>query len=352
MVRRLSSAYVKTSRRLTVACLTPVAYRILAPQDAPDTEDFLASCITYRRTVLVKQGDEPVRSVQGQSIAAVLVPPENRRKGYAQQMMLLLHKKIAEGGNSDPKEGKVKPSELSFLYSDVGTFYELLGWMSKSDLEMVWRVDSLPQVKDAVSSSALSTRSVSIDDIEELAKLDAKMSREAIEQSSAGSASELYFSIVDEEGFAWLWHFMRSKCAMQHHSKSAPQALGARLLDSNGNLLNAFAVWAHTPNKDAQKSGLVLLRWHFENEEQLLKLLEAALERTKEDFGTGQVTAWNVDLSKVGIENAAPGPISELANGNLVHRGSSLPSVSAYGPLAGSNLHAAQWLHNEKGWWC
>ncbi|KAI0746877.1 hypothetical protein C8Q80DRAFT_1321816 [Daedaleopsis nitida] len=179
---------------------------VLAPRSDPSTLDFLCSCETFRRAALVARhsptspalplaaSTADVQEVTAYAVASVFTPPQNRRKGYAQHMMRLLHWALAPPAALSPStfptaEWGPPPdarmpadARFSVLYSDVGReFYRACGtapgardgWVFKlkpdvlrlteSDVAALyahdarWIRDDLARGRSSASSSGLSS---------------------------------------------------------------------------------------------------------------------------------------------------------------------------------------------------
>ncbi|ELU36935.1 hypothetical protein AG1IA_09035 [Rhizoctonia solani AG-1 IA] len=100
---------------------------VFVPKDNSETTDFYASCETLAREVITLQpGQSEPSSSYGHSITSVIVPPEHRRKGYAERFMSLLHSALVPHRYPDPLNTPVtfkQPSTVSVLYSVVGNYY-------------------------------------------------------------------------------------------------------------------------------------------------------------------------------------------------------------------------------------
>ncbi|KDN53581.1 hypothetical protein K437DRAFT_252948 [Tilletiaria anomala UBC 951] len=325
---------------------------VLVPKGDEETLDFLAACETYRRKIMIRhpENEIPVTAIS-YSIASVFVPAQKRRKGYAAMLMKLLHGQIQPA--SPPSIGIVeetgrygKDGILSFLFSDVGKFYEPLGWhVNKAD-QLEWGMQAI------ISAKAPSTTAVTEADIPALATADESVLRQEIAQPAPrhlGGPQAVRFTLSDPQGLAWRWSIARSKFYASRAGRS-PTVWGARV----EGLSNAFAVWAY--NYQPNTLELIFLRLRFSSREELLALVAAARAAASKE-GLKRIVAWNVDLVAAGVADAENPTVadaerltSELAGANLVTRTSkSLPCIAWYGAEHGGKV---DWIACEKGWWC
>ncbi len=302
----------------------------------------------YHRTAVVKQEDGTTQEVRVQSVATVLVPPQYRRKGYAQTMMQLLHERIAASPeNTDQVEAGV-PARFSFLYSDVGDFYVPLGWNRAPSEQVEWDVKSL---LSADTAALPTTTAVQGGDIRALSALDARLTTEEL-QRRPSDPNKLVLSIIEHEGHAFEWMVRRAELALGFYGRQPPSVWGARISNSN-----SFAIWtvaAHPTDKS--KEEILLLRWRYDSASELLALARAAADVANK-LDIGRVTAWNVNTSAAGLPATVESPAeraawiaTSLLGGKLVERASSIPNYAVYPPVNGRKQ--VQWLNNEKGWWC
>ncbi|KAL8283816.1 hypothetical protein RQP46_005248 [Phenoliferia psychrophenolica] len=132
---------------------------VLAPSADPTTRDFFCSCETFRRPVLLSSGARKVCY----SNAGVFTPIENRRKGYARQMMDELNRAVRVGAGdegADWGEGEGawqggNDAVCSVLYSDVGDYYAKSGWDLVGPIQTTWKLDQLPPSAFTASTSLL-----------------------------------------------------------------------------------------------------------------------------------------------------------------------------------------------------
>ncbi|QRW23916.1 hypothetical protein RhiXN_10240 [Rhizoctonia solani] len=127
---------------------------VFVPKDNPETTDFYASCETLAREVITLQpGQSEPSSSYGHSITSVIVPPEHRRKGYAERFMSLLHSALVPHRYPDPLNTPVtfkQPSTVSVLYSVVGNYYARCvpaaresGWSIQKSFVTTWPLSNV-----------------------------------------------------------------------------------------------------------------------------------------------------------------------------------------------------------------
>lgn len=150
---------------------------VLAPRDDPETLDFMCSCETLRREVIVYQKDNSdstdLRKEEkiGYGVASVYTPPKNRGKGYARHMMRLLHWVIASPsafpspfpeawGKAPAVPEGLGQGVVSVLYSDVGSqFYKACGpcpgadgWVAAPHIITTWSMETTLQESGPAST--------------------------------------------------------------------------------------------------------------------------------------------------------------------------------------------------------
>ncbi|PWN47883.1 hypothetical protein IE53DRAFT_225789 [Violaceomyces palustris] len=367
-----------------------------------DSEDFLSSCETYRRKLIVyrpgsvspnedggrEAGMGGVLSYEmGYSICSVFVPEEKRGRGHASLMMTLLHQELNRNGtvptpfqpsrmtelaqNADLEDGYYgRDAILSFLYSDVGDFYEPYGWQVKDPFHLDWKVVAReggegegPRQQDIDQEEGrMSFFPVREDDIPELAFKDEAMLRRDIQKPSKrskGGEKAIRFAVSDPEGSSWLWLIKRSKfyANFLKPEQGVPDIWGARLRPSSEGQDESFIVWNYdyTPGHEEMD----VLRLRFDDMDQLRSLINIA-QIYAGKYGMKKLKAWNVDLDigedqgvELSFEEATRKAFEKVSGATLVKRSgasSSLPAVAWYGgSLRGTSL---DWVANEKGWWC
>ncbi|ORY27920.1 hypothetical protein BCR39DRAFT_577067 [Naematelia encephala] len=144
----------------------------LVCKDDPNSTDMLAHCETFRRISLAKEpGSNDAKDVTSYGIASVFTPPSNRGKGYARQLLRLIHYVIAPSSllppfpthwGSAPQIAGFRDAEFSVLYSGVGDKYYATcrrgdglsseaGWIRQNITLRTWDVTAAPE---AASSEA------------------------------------------------------------------------------------------------------------------------------------------------------------------------------------------------------
>ncbi|GAA94867.1 uncharacterized protein L969DRAFT_54976 [Mixia osmundae IAM 14324] len=317
---------------------------VLIPRSAPtDTLDFFCACETYRRRLFAHAPrlGQPGQSLEGigYGICSVFTPQRYRGKGYAGQMMKLLHAKLAKPGTSpfasdaqdgDDEDGP-RDATLSVLYSDAGTFYQAHGWTIIGALHTIWPVQSVAlEVKPQLSTE----------------RLDDGMINSCAKQDVAATQRQVYTSA--DTAFAFVptgdeqqWLVTRSKFYHEHlparRGHSPPTTFGARVITDHADSLEShsaseYAVW----NYDYSGSELNILRLRVNSPEALEALMVVAVECAREQE-CQTITAWNVDT---GLLKSA-GLVSQTKK-------SSLPALAIYD----DHLRGADWLVNENLFWC
>ena len=117
----------------------------------------------YRRKIMIKRnGDSTPRTAISYSIASVFVPSSKRGQGHSKVMLRLLHDQFRSNASTPEEhlEDSIKASEktdgygkdalLSFLFSDIGSFYAPLGWKTHKPYHVEWKVTGPKKVEQVV----------------------------------------------------------------------------------------------------------------------------------------------------------------------------------------------------------
>ncbi|EPQ28132.1 uncharacterized protein PFL1_04459 [Pseudozyma flocculosa PF-1] len=371
---------------------------MVPPTAEPGTLDFLASCETHRRPMLVlKPGhSEPCRAVV-YSICSVVVPPDKRKRGYASLMMTLLHQHLSSTGRvpfptfgeqvsgqdgpttaweqdpalldarHDGDSSSAGDATASFLYSDIGDFYEAFEWKRAESRHVEWQVQDGAAGGTSSSSSpaAVAPRWLTADELVDIAQLDRKLLLRTFARAAETIGSQgqkIRFAIDDPEARAWRWRIERDNFTARFADPplaNRPTRYGVILGGGDGGGTAdgpAYAAWTY----DAAHRQLKLLRLQFETAAQFRTLVDL-LKGEAQQHGMRSIEAWNVDLAKLGIAIDQPTQARlwkgekvaferELAGGELVERDDvHLPSVAWYGERRGGQH--VEWLLNEYGWY-
>lgn len=171
---------------------------------------------SYRRSAAIASPEGP-RQVTGYGVASVFTPPQNRKKGYAQHMMRLLHWVLAphsalppfpEAWGAPPKvpaELGVQNAQFSVLYSDVGReFYRACGptaepgngWLTRGAIESSWYAARAPA--DPSGSTAPHIW-LSEDDAKHVWSLDVPLMNDDLTKAAV-STNHIAFSFLPHKG--------------------------------------------------------------------------------------------------------------------------------------------------------
>lgn len=223
--------------------------------------EILCACETYERAVYYTHGDGQVHEGLCHSVASVFTPEMHRKKGYATEMMNLLHKKMIA------KPGVV----ASNLYSDVGpVFYNRLGWKLYPSFE-AW-VD--------VSTSAPSSNNVTTTFIDSSTSLDTVLAQDLATQQSKLKSTNTPAAYIPCTTDTFFWFLQRAKFYAKQFEKPVPTRFGCFVS-------NAFAIWHH----DFKDNHLYIIKLSYTSAEQLAALVSKAVEEAR-GYGLSHVLIW------------------------------------------------------------
>lgn len=177
----------------------------------PTTLDFFCSLELRPVPVLVSINGAPTTTSRGLVINKLFTPEQHRKKGYAKTLLEHVHR-VAKGaavGASGSPAGDDPTAVLSFLHSDVGSFYARFGWhipSSATNLDTTWPAASLPAAPHPASPtprplSLADLRAVLPDDVALIsASLPApSKTRMAIAPTFASHESSITRAVFDAE---------------------------------------------------------------------------------------------------------------------------------------------------------
>lgn len=131
--------------------------------DHADSTDLLAHCETFQRKSITRSLQSRSKDVVSYGVASVYTPAEHRGRGYARQLLQLLHYIIAPHTSLPPFPATwgIKPSigpmdaAFSVLYSGIGEKYytncrqgegpsSKAGWIRQPITTRTWDITSSP----------------------------------------------------------------------------------------------------------------------------------------------------------------------------------------------------------------
>ncbi|KAG8910878.1 hypothetical protein FRC01_006073 [Tulasnella sp. 417] len=330
---------------------------VLVPRDEPDTLDFLSSCETYRRNILIKH-ESGVKETAGYGIASVFTRPDFRGNGYASHMMRLLHWAFAphellprfphEVWGTPPSQN-LGDAAVSVLYSDVGGFYErcgptpeTTGWISAERKSTVWPVNR----EDVLSQLA------------QVRWLDEPSLMRLLPQDDRLIASDIVFK--KEPRFTFLpgdsqveFQTKRYLLSLGDTELESPKVFGVSVPEASSRALDPKLA-----GEEEQESTLAYAAWTFELKPQPSRLIICRLRATPESFPTILSAALS-EARKVGVEIVEvwnlPGEfekVVEQTGGKTFEREDHWPCMAWYGSNETPNSvdwkRIIKWDNNEK----
>ncbi|GAB1527418.1 hypothetical protein RhiTH_010593 [Rhizoctonia solani] len=262
---------------------------VFVPKDNPETTDFYASCETLAREVITLQpGQSEPSSSYGHSITSVIVPPEHRRKGYAERFMSLLHSALVPHRYPDPLNTPVtfkQPSTVSVLYSVVGNYYARCvpaaresGWTIQKSFVTTWPLSNvhISQTTSSPVESLSDTEIISALDLD-----DSNIPGDMLKMQKQ-DPEKTYFAFVPTAPLND-YSVVISKLVMKSRGVAA-LSWGAKIPGTNN-----FMAWVFHGLEQVQ---LVITRLRATPD--LFPTLLAAAVRTAKDTGCESIEIWNV----------------------------------------------------------
>ncbi|GAB1528151.1 hypothetical protein RhiTH_011342 [Rhizoctonia solani] len=248
---------------------------VFVPKDDPETTHFYASCETLAREVITLQpGQSEPSSSYGHSITSVIVPPEHRRKGYAERFMSLLHSALVPHRYPDPLNTSVtfkQPSTVRVLYSVVGNYYARCvpaaresGWTIQKSFVTTWPLSNV-HISQTTSSPV-----ESLSDTEIISALDLD------DSNIPGDMLKMQKQDPEKTYFAFQTSNEEPRCSRF--------IMGAKIPGTNN-----FMAWVFHGLEQVQ---LVITRLRATPD--LFPTLLAAAVRTAKDTGCESIEIWNV----------------------------------------------------------
>lgn len=252
----------------------------------------------------------------------------NRRRGYAQRMMVLLHEKLA------------LIADISVLYSSIGNFYagtkrehqnaaKAVGWNLVSPYHVTWQVgELLSREANTSDSSATKQEATKLEetDFDAALQIDADLLIEKVRKSPEASV----FTIIptqDQIDYALISCKFLDQLRFPPSRENFPHydVFGCQI-GRSGDRDWAFAIWRYGPVHNV----LAILRLRCNNATQLRVILQTAGKAAAQQ-GISTITAWNVDEA-----------LLEGTGWSNVRRDNHLDALAWYG-----DGEQPKWLCNE-----
>ncbi len=332
------------------------------------TLDFMCACETYVRILLITSylshhsihrfrrtgvivrpaadGSVQVEEVPCYGIASVFTPAPKRGKGYAGQMMRLLHWILAPtssfatdfpGEWGSPPVARLQDARFSILYSDVGSeFYHNSGptpnkghgWVATGMENTSWNVDNI----QSQGRSEERCRWLQQEDAVRVWEQDAELMKQDA-RSYADKTHTIVFSLLPNQSVG-VFTIQRLMTFTSNLVPNLPSDIwGVQLLDNCEQQDSlAFATWT----LESGKPKIMVLTRLRATRSSFAVLLRKLMERAK-DTGIETIECWNL-----------PEQLRDMAmelGGRTFLRDDHLSSVKWYGPETEDTV---RWLFNEK----
>jgi hypothetical protein len=299
----------------------------------------------YKRDALVYEPSEKVvKEVTAYGIASVFTPEQNRRRGYAQHMMRLLHWVLGnasfQASHSFPATWGAPPSgpadgAFSVLYSDIGpNFYYQAGEGDAQDSG--WRVvgpasSVIPVPREHLSvNDAGEWRALDLPQSEALWADDASLMKKDLEDAGRSHSDHAIIAFLPTRGVA----ATQALRTMDPTTGELPFTKWGVRLEEQGKLSTTWATWGF--ELKGNPPSLVVTRMRAPDVPSFECLVQQLLRAAAEADVT-QVEVWNLASEFRGAVVAV--------GGRTYERDDHLPSIKFYG---GVDAEHVQFVFNEK----
>ncbi|OMJ27730.1 hypothetical protein AYI69_g2830 [Smittium culicis] len=321
---RLAAVQDLTKEKLTHWLYGPK----LAFEKNPKMLDFYASIETIARKMFIKRcGSSKVQEIDVFSITKVFCCEEYRSKGHATRMLKDLYEILKNKG------------EASDLYSDIGRgFYSKLGYDEIDNSYVTINSDSL--LAETHLKASLINRNL----LREITKLDSDKIYNELEAEPISNTTRICitptYEIVE-------WRNVRDEFEGMNvfNSKERLELFGAVISDqvnsdvslsTDYRALPSFITWTCR----FREKGLFILRTRFNLNEDIVPLINSALEYAKKK-----------DLSHILFWNPKAEVLAELQanyNAKIAEQSNSIPCIALFNKLPGEKI---EWLNCENYAW-
>lgn len=330
-------------------------------QHNPDTNEWqVASCLeTLTRHSFYKVKGQPVKATVSHSIGAVFTPAEFRGKGLAKQLVDAV---VREFDNPDafPQYREIGQDGMqhsfSALWSDVGLYYERMGYKLTSSNDIEYKVDNATPVDKAAYDKVTFITEDMIPSLckEDEAQLKSKMERdtEADGKTRVAIAPTEHVHELTHARAHYLAPILRPDESKRNEATGGLHRFGAKLQ-------GVWILWTH----DLANNKMNILRVHHDESldeaafgramDQLLKAAEAEAQL----WSLQKIALWEQDLPRLsdGTTISLDAVKSHLTNPNVKvgTRDSSLPMWRFWkgldtDPTTGSKV---EWVMDGKYAW-
>ncbi|KAM0340226.1 hypothetical protein ACHAPU_010570 [Fusarium lateritium] len=305
-----------------------------------DDRPILSSCETYKKRALVASKEGDVRDGTAFGVASVFTFPECRGKKYASKMMSLLADELR--GRQQKNEGD---ADFSVLWSDVGPkFYNAVGW---KPFESTWLEFPVVETEPTVEESV---KSITLDDIPDLAARDEELLRKRISSPSPQARA-----VVVPDTTTLQWHIHRGDFMCEHIFSRTPTVHGALYTPPDAPNSRIWAIWTGNfygmldkPEKNILRIVRLVIEDEDVSDELLTKGIQAiasSAQKTAKEWSCSKVEVWNPQNR---VRKAAEG-IQSLGAKFFVRENSNLASLQWFGKASDEDV---EWVANERFAWC
>jgi hypothetical protein len=306
------------------------------------------SCRYKRDAVVLEPSQSGVKEVTAYGIASVYTPEQNRRRGYAQHMMRLVHWVIANeafrSSHPFPPAWGAAPTVpvglgdgvFSVLYSDVGPkFYAGCGEADASGAG--WQVSGpVSSIIPVISGSSITDdagkwRILNPEECKAAWREDIGLMKKDVEHIAGNHAGHIIAAMLPTQGVAACQIFR----TMDPTTGELPSQRWGVHLDESSSPSPTFATWGWELRATPKSMVVTRLRApdvpHFQN-------LLQQLVRTAADAAVEQVEIWNVpEEFRASVATAG---------GKTFERDDHLPSIKYYDSSA--DAERVHFAFNEK----
>ncbi|XBW34553.1 hypothetical protein QEN19_000115 [Hanseniaspora menglaensis] len=324
-----------------------IKYFVLKDLSLPETDkcsQIVSSFETLNRVGYIRHPsfnkEIPILSV---CIGGVYTPEKFRGKGYASSMMTEFNKILDDIVKKNSNDSFLK-NAVSFLYSEVGNFYEKFGYKSfhvpihyfENKKELLHYAENLSKHKEVqplILEEVSTNLSACIDE----------ETKECDKYAKSSSFTDKYKFYIKPQLDIYKWFKARddyiAKIAFPEVIKKHPLIDGYKIKDSKSHI-----IWHHNWNEEK----LYVLKLFIEKEsrEDLINLLKKALEELAV-YNINKLAVWDSDFSSKLFSDI----FENFKNQQGVHMNCNNDSLSAIRADWIEDIDDLEWINNSKYIW-